>query len=101
MVVGSLYDALFNMLRKQRFDCFLRSVIEIEEELKQHPELAIEPHLVFRYPLALLFFVSPSTRNWPSASSSACSEPVSPVTMSGYSRRVLAAPSGGCSSIGG
>ena len=47
MVVGSLYDALFNMLRKQRFDCFLRSVIEIEEELKQHPELAIEPHLVF------------------------------------------------------
>ncbi|CAJ1912424.1 hypothetical protein OPFLODJI_04290 [Aeromonas hydrophila] len=59
VVVGSLYDALFNMLRKQRFDCFLRSVIEIEEELKQHPELAIEPHLVFRYPLALLFFVSP------------------------------------------
>ena len=40
VVVGSLYDALFNMLRKQRFDCFLRSVIEIEEELKQHPELA-------------------------------------------------------------
>ncbi len=27
VVVGSLYDALFNMLRKQRFDCFLRSVI--------------------------------------------------------------------------
>jgi hypothetical protein len=76
VVVGSLYDALFNMLRKQRFDCFLRSVIEIEEELKQHPELAK------RIELGL-------------------SEPVSPVTMSGYSRRALAAPSGGCSSIGG
>ncbi|MFA7260574.1 MAG: hypothetical protein WC013_13820 [Aeromonas bestiarum] len=59
VVVGSLYEALFNMLRKQRFDCFLRSVIEIEDELKSHPDLAIEPHLVFRYPLALLFFVSP------------------------------------------
>lgn len=59
VVVGSLYEALFNMLRKQRFDCFLRSVIEVEDELKQHPDLAIEPHLVFRYPLALLFFVSP------------------------------------------
>ncbi|MGE6162110.1 substrate-binding periplasmic protein [Aeromonas salmonicida] len=59
ITVGNLYEALFNMLRKRRFDCFLRSVIEIEDELKQHPELAIEPHLVFRYPLALLFFVSP------------------------------------------
>lgn len=59
VVVGSLYDVLFNMLRKRRFDCFLRSVIEVEDELKAHPYLAIEPHLVFRYPLALLFFVSP------------------------------------------
>ena len=59
VTVGNLYEALFNMLSKRRFDCFLRSVIEIEDELKQHPELAIEPHLVFRYPLALLFFVSP------------------------------------------
>ncbi len=59
MVVGGLYEALFNMLHKRRFDCFLRSVIEIEDELTQHPDLAIEPHLVFRYPLALLFFVSP------------------------------------------
>ncbi|HDX8644973.1 hypothetical protein [Aeromonas dhakensis] len=59
VVVGGLYEALFNMLRKRRFDCFLRSVIEIEDELTQHPDLAIEPHLVFRYPLALLFFVSP------------------------------------------
>lgn len=59
VVVGGLYEALFNMLHKRRFDCFLRSVIEIEDELTQHPDLAIEPHLVFRYPLALLFFVSP------------------------------------------
>ena len=59
VMAGNLYEALFNMLRKQRFDCFLRSVIEVEDELKQHPDLAIEPHLVFRYPLALLFFVSP------------------------------------------
>ncbi len=59
VMAGNLYEALFNMLRKQRFDCFLRSVIEVEDELKQHPDLAIEPRLVFRYPLALLFFVSP------------------------------------------
>ncbi|WP_144716166.1 ABC transporter substrate-binding protein [Aeromonas veronii] len=59
VTVGNLYEALFNMLRKKRFDCFLRSVIEIEDELRQHPDLAIEPRLVFRYPLALLFFVSP------------------------------------------
>ncbi|WP_429076555.1 hypothetical protein [Aeromonas veronii] len=59
VTVGNLYEALFNMLRKKRFDCFLRSVIEIEDELRQHPDLAIEPCLVFRYPLALLFFVSP------------------------------------------
>lgn len=54
--MGNLYEALFNMLRKKRFDCFLRSVIEVEDELRQHPDLA----LVFRYPLALLFFVSPN-----------------------------------------
>lgn len=60
VTVGNLYEALFNMLRKKRFDCFLRSVIEIEDELRQHPDLAIEPRLVFRYPLALLFFVSPN-----------------------------------------
>lgn len=59
VTVGNLYEALFNMLRKKRFDCFLRSVIEIENELRLHPDLAIEPRLVFRYPLALLFFVSP------------------------------------------
>lgn len=59
VTVGNLYEALFNMLRKKRFDCFLRSVIEVEDELRQHPDLAIEPRLVFRYPLALLFFVSP------------------------------------------
>ncbi|ENO3943220.1 hypothetical protein ACET9B_17525 [Aeromonas veronii] len=59
VTVGNLYEALFNMLRKKRFDCFLRSVIEVEDELRQHTDLAIEPRLVFRYPLALLFFVSP------------------------------------------
>lgn len=58
MVVGGLYEALFNMLRKRRFDCFLRSVIEIEDELTQHRIWPSNP-TVFRYPLALLFFVSP------------------------------------------
>lgn len=58
VTVSNLYEALLNMLRKKRFDCFLRSVIEVEDELKHHPDLAIEPRLVFCYPLALLFFVS-------------------------------------------
>ncbi|ENY72939.1 substrate-binding periplasmic protein [Aeromonas diversa] len=57
--LGFRYEGLFRMLRKGRFDCFLRSVIEVEDEQKANPDLAIEPHLVFRYPLALMFFVSP------------------------------------------
>lgn len=56
----ALYGNLFKMLHKGRFDCFLRSVIEVEDELSKHPDLIIEPHLVFRYPLPLLYFVSPA-----------------------------------------
>lgn len=58
--LGHRYEGLFRMLRKGRFDCFLRSVIEVEDEQKANPDLVIEPHLIFRYPLALMFFVSPT-----------------------------------------
>lgn len=56
----ALYGNLFKMLHRGRFDCFLRSVIEVEDELSKHPDLVIEPHLVFHYPLPLLYFVSPA-----------------------------------------
>ncbi|HEA3131725.1 TPA: ABC transporter substrate-binding protein [Aeromonas hydrophila] len=55
-----IYESLFKMLRKGRFDCFLRSVIEVEDEVKKHPDLIIEKNILFRYPLPLLYFVSPA-----------------------------------------
>lgn len=56
----AIYENLFKMLSKGRFDCFLRSVIEVEDEFKKHPDFIIESHLLFYYPLPLLYFVTPS-----------------------------------------
>ncbi|WP_341502671.1 transporter substrate-binding domain-containing protein [Gallaecimonas sp. GXIMD4217] len=53
------YQSLFLMLQVGRFDCFPRSALEIQDEARRHPELAIEKQLVLRYPLTLLYFVSP------------------------------------------
>lgn len=58
---SSQYESLFGMLNLGRIDYFPRSVLEIQAELEAHPtlDLAIEPHLVLRYPSAMYFFVSP------------------------------------------
>ena len=57
----SNYEALFQQLSLGHVDYVPRSVIEIGDELASHPGLglAIEPHLVIRYPTAFYFFVSP------------------------------------------
>lgn len=54
------YEGLFRMLAAGRFDYFPRSLIEIKEEWLAHSQLnlAVEPHLLIRYPAAFYFFVS-------------------------------------------
>ncbi|WP_394779359.1 hypothetical protein [Undibacterium sp.] len=61
VVTATAYDALFNMLTGKRFDYFPRSIMEIGDELRVHPEhnLEIEQQIVLHYPAALYFFVSP------------------------------------------
>lgn len=54
------YDALFHMLQKRRFQLFPRSVMEIwgEYDSYKHFEIAVEPHVIVRYPYANFFFVN-------------------------------------------
>ncbi|GAB3018647.1 substrate-binding periplasmic protein [Bowmanella dokdonensis] len=57
---GGDYEGLYLMLDRQRIDVFPRSVLEIEQNLAQHPtlELMIDSHLLIQYPSAYYFFVS-------------------------------------------
>ncbi len=54
---GYWYTALFDMLRKKRFDCFARSVFEINKELAFSPDLVAEENLLFYYPMPEFIFV--------------------------------------------
>ncbi len=57
----SVYDSLFTMLGRGRVDYFPRSVLEIQEEMRQYGsanELMIAPGLMLRYPTANYFFVN-------------------------------------------
>jgi ABC-type amino acid transport substrate-binding protein len=56
---SSTYEGLFQQLAAGRIDYFPRSVIEAQSELASHARLplALDPHLVIRYPAALYFFV--------------------------------------------
>ncbi|MBT1451275.1 transporter substrate-binding domain-containing protein [Glaciecola sp. XM2] len=60
VVESPIYSSLFNMLKKQRFDCFPRSILEIDTELAQDyaEGLRSEKHLLIVYPLADFVFVS-------------------------------------------
>ncbi|MBL9215320.1 MAG: ABC transporter substrate-binding protein [Opitutaceae bacterium] len=62
VVTGSSYDGLFEMLANGRFDLFPRGAVEILDEFEQRrarlPNLAIEPGLVFYYPLPMYFWFS-------------------------------------------
>lgn len=54
------YELLFKLLAQGQVDYFPRSVIEIWDEEKKHPNmgLAIEQTLILEYPTALYFFVN-------------------------------------------
>jgi hypothetical protein len=58
------YESLFPMLLRGRFDLFPRGVTEVLPELAayrgQYPDLAIEEHLLIKYPFAQYFYVSKS-----------------------------------------
>jgi ABC-type amino acid transport substrate-binding protein len=60
VVTGSSYDGLFEMLANGRFELFPRATVEILDEFEQRksafPNLAIEPNLVFYYPLPMYFW---------------------------------------------
>ena len=44
-VVTAPYDALSNMVERDRFDCFLRGAHEAPNEVAKHPALAVENEL--------------------------------------------------------
>ena len=56
---SSTYEGLFQQLAAGRIDYFPRSVIEAQSELASHARLplALDTHLLIRYPAALYFFV--------------------------------------------
>lgn len=61
---SSTYEALFLMLLHGRFDLFPRGVTEVQQELASYgprfPDLAIDQHLLIKYPFAQFFYVSKS-----------------------------------------
>jgi hypothetical protein len=56
--VSSTYDGMFKMLEAGRIDYYPRAVQQLFAEQDRHPTLAIEPHLVVRYPTDAYFFVN-------------------------------------------
>jgi hypothetical protein len=64
IVAADHYRFLFPMLEHGRFDMFPRGVTEITEEMatfhEQFPDMAIESHILIRYPYAEFFYVSKS-----------------------------------------
>ena len=62
VVTGSSYDGLFEMLINKRFDIFLRSAVEISDEVEERkttmPELFIEDSICFYYPMPMYFWFS-------------------------------------------
>lgn len=61
---STTYESLFPMLVRGRFDLFPRGATEIDAEMKaygrQYPDLAIDRHLLIKYPYAQFFYVSKS-----------------------------------------
>ena len=52
------YDSLFKMLKMGRFDCFLRGLNEVYEELSLRNGLELDYHLAIYYPSPAYFFVN-------------------------------------------
>lgn len=65
LVVTSVrYEGLFPMLVNRRFDCFLRGVGEVEQELQRfaHPHMVLEENVLIIYPQPNYFFVNRENR---------------------------------------
>ncbi len=62
VVTSPQYENLFKMLSRDRFDCFPRSVAEVDVELKKMDpkNLVVENNLAFIYPLAEFIFLRKS-----------------------------------------
>lgn len=56
--VSSHYQGMFKMLESGRIDYFPRAVQQVFAESEGHPALAVDPHLVVRYPTDAYFFVN-------------------------------------------
>jgi ABC-type amino acid transport substrate-binding protein len=63
-ITTPVHSQLFAMLKKGRFDCFLRSIGEIAFEMKKYSTtgIVVEKNLAFVYPIAQFMFVSPSQK---------------------------------------
>lgn len=61
VVTNPKYELLFDMARSHRFDCFARSIEEVEYDKASvnAQGLMIEQQVLFYYPQASFFFVSP------------------------------------------
>ena len=57
-VVTAPYDALPDMVERDRFDCFLRGAHEAPNELAKNPMLAVESEVLIVYPFTSFFFVN-------------------------------------------
>jgi hypothetical protein len=57
-VLTAPYDSLFEMVARDRVDCFLRGVHEAPTEVAKHPGLAVERDLMIAYPFSSFFFVN-------------------------------------------
>jgi hypothetical protein len=57
-VVTAPYDSLFDMVGRDRFDCFLRGAHEAPNDVAKHPGLAVESDLLIVYPFTSFFFVN-------------------------------------------
>jgi hypothetical protein len=57
-VVTAPYESLFNMVERERFDCFLRGAHEAPGEVAKHPGLAVENEILIVYPFTSFFFVN-------------------------------------------
>ncbi len=60
VLTSPMYNKVFEMLRKQRFDCFPRSIIEVEQEAQEmgKGDFTIEKNLLFVYSMPRFLFVN-------------------------------------------
>jgi len=62
VITSPVYNSLFSMLGQKRFDCFSRSVNEVDAELNQYANtnIKLDNNIVFIYPNADFIYVNPN-----------------------------------------